>query len=1379
MSLMLRNKAILVVLLVLSRSPLHSAQHATPKCPVSQGLIAWFDALTPCPDCTIAADEAILTRWSSLGTVPMNATAPSDPSTPKLVKVGDGWLVRFDGQDDVLRVTGTGLHSQSIMLFVVAAPHSNQGDFRGMVAANAAGQRDYQSGWTVDLGAAPSGAFEQLNVEGRGFEGVQNLKQKKTEFGQLHVLEVSMNSNDSKVSLSVDGDAAGSRPFDSTMLSLDELTLGARYFTNGPGQQQVRGHFHGDVAAVLIYDRVLEEEESKLVREFLQHRFLGMNEALRTSLPAKTSSGVPLVKVPDPPLVKMLIPGFRVQELPVNLTNVNNVRYRRDGKLVALGYNGDIHLLSDRDGDGLEETIALYWKNRGAIRGPIGMVLTPEGYPHGQGVILASKGKVSMIVDRDGDDVGDEELIVASGWQEIPQNVDAVGLAMADDGTLYFGLGTANYANAFLVDDAGLAHYELNGERGTVQRISPDWTKRETVCTGIRFPIAFDFSSDGDLFCTEQEGATWLPNGNTLDELLHIRLDGQAPAANPTGKQHFGFPPRHPRHNPLVVDEPSVFDYGPQHQSTCGFFFNRAKYTASDHAANFGPHWWHGDVIVCGQSRGKLWRTKLVKTKSGYVAQTQLIACLQMLTVDACLSPAGDLIVACHSGPPDWGTGPEGVGKLFRIHMEDAKASRPVAAWWSGIDELQIAFDQPLNPEHLRGLVDRTKIEYGVHVRAGDRWENLKPPYAVVQQQDLQPRQALKVHSVGLTPDHQILTLNTQALAQAVHHSIHLTIDGQDYEIDAMPNGVTATWVAAGANIPTWQGYLPHIDLQVCKSLLSGSSHHAALWDLLTKPGMLILETVIDCHQMLRPEVQVGAKIDHQWPMEQVTLNFTASAQLKLRTSENSEDVKMNEDSVRAEGAELAIPFAAGQELVRLQMEFPTQQGVEAVLTAGYVTAEDSTLRALPIRRFFQPFLSNQSIRNAADHELAREASVELAGGNWGQGRKLFYDQRTMCSKCHAVGGQGGKIGPDLSHLVQRDYASVLRDIVQPSRAINPDYLSHAVTTVDGQVLTGVVSSDDHHLLVADASGEVKRLHNSDVESMTATGTSIMPQDLLSKLTDPQRRDLLTYLLTPAPSMPEDAPLPAPPVRTKADVAAVLQGSQPLVEPLRPLTMVLIDGVKDHGPGEHDYPAWQRSWLQLLSGADEVEATAAREFPDEQQLKNADLLIFFQKGSFSFKREVELDQFLKRGGGAVFIHWAVNGNDRVEAFAQRIGLASWGGRISYRHGPLTLDVVNRQHPIMRNVERLELYDESYWKLSGDPSQITLLATSQEEGQATPQIWIRDHNPGRVFVSIPGHYSWTFDDPLFRTVLLRGIAWAADQPVDRFNYLVTPGARIGD
>jgi type 1 glutamine amidotransferase len=47
------------------------------------------------------------------------------------------------------------------------------------------------------------------------------------------------------------------------------------------------------------------------------------------------------------------------------------------------------------------------------------------------------------------------------------------------------------------------------------------------------------------------------------------------------------------------------------------------------------------------------------------------------------------------------------------------------------------------------------------------------------------------------------------------------------------------------------------------------------------------------------------------------------------------------------------------------------------------------------------------------------------------------------------------------------------------------------------------------------------------------------------------------------------------------------------------------------------------------------------------------------------------------------------------------------------------------------------------------------------------------------VSIPGHFSWTFDDPLFRILLLRGVAWTAKEPVDRFNELVTLGARLKD
>src|SRR5262249_31774710 len=152
--------------------------------------------------------------------------------------------------------------------------------------------------------------------------------------------------------------------------------------------------------------------------------------------------------------------------------------------------------------------------------------------------------------------------------------------------------------------------------------------------------VGLAFNREHDLFATDQEGATWLPNGNPLDELLHIKPG-----------RHYGFPPRHPRHLPDVIDEPSTFDYGPQHQSTCGLCFNEPV----NGGPTFGPAQWAGDAIITGYSRGKLWRTKLYKSMSGYVAQNQLFACLNMLAVDACVSPKGDLIVACHSGAPDWG----------------------------------------------------------------------------------------------------------------------------------------------------------------------------------------------------------------------------------------------------------------------------------------------------------------------------------------------------------------------------------------------------------------------------------------------------------------------------------------------------------------------------------------------------------------------------------------------------------------------------------------------------------------------------------------------------------------------------------------------------
>ena len=262
--------------------------------------------------------------------------------------------------------------------------------------------------------------------------------------------------------------------------------------------------------------------------------------------------------------------------------------------------------------------------------------------------------------------------------------------------------------------------------------------------------------------------------------------------------------------------------------------------------------------------------------------------------------------------------------------------------------------------------------------------------------------------------------------------------------------------------------------------------------------------------------------------------------------------------------------------------------------------------------------------------------------------------------------------------------------------------------------------------------------------------------------------------------MPVYADEGAPPPRPRADVDKLLAGEDKSTDKTEdaPLKMVLVAGEKDHGKGEHDYPNWQKVWSKLLGKAPNTAIDTAQEFPSQEQIDSSDVLVFYQRGRWDDARAAAIDPFLARGGGLVYIHWAVDGQGGQDEFAKRIGLASLGGAIKYRHGPLDVDFSpGKNHPIARNFDRVKWVDESYWELFGDPSKLNLIATQEEDGKPQPLFWTMEHGRGRVFVSIPGHYMWTFDDPAFRILLMRGIAWAGHRNVDRFNDLIMLDARV--
>jgi len=1307
---------------------------ADAKLPVTAGLELWLDAArasgsTPPPH------DGRLETWFDASGKARHLRQPNKDARPTRLPAGGSAVVRFDGLDDHLRAVKQNAELAAFTVVVVAVPRQNPGGFRGVLAFNAANQRDYESGLTIDHGPNASARFTELNVEGRGFGGWKNLLTKAQPFGELQTLEV---TGDAKsVRVTANGVAAGQRPRDGKAVSLDEITVGARYLTNGPGPQEVRCFGRWDVAEVLVYDRALPADEAKQLRDYLSAK----HAALRQQLPPDGGGGsAALVLVRDPPPVQMFFPGFTVRELPVDLTNINNVLYRPDGTLVALGYNGNLWRLHDTNGDGLEDRAELIWDAKGSLRGPIGMDFLPPNSPQGSGTLVASKGRLSLVTD-DG-----KATTVAGGWPEIFPAVDTLGVAVDPrDGAVYFGRGCANYTDPYQRDKtSGKAAYKLTDETGTVLRLAPDFKTREIVATGIRFPVALRFNKLGDLFATDQEGATWAPNGNPLDELLHVQKG-----------RHYGFPSRHPKHLPNVVDEPSTFDYGPQHQSTCGFCFNEP---VKDGGPTFGPAHWAGDAIVTGESRGKLYRTKLVKTHAGYVAGTQLIAALNMLTIDCCVAPDGSLVVACHGGGPDWGSGPTGKGKLFKITYTDRDHPQPVLAWPNGPREVRVEFDRPVDPALLRDVLKGTTLTAGRHVRAGDRFESMWPGYAVVQAQKAAPRFDVPVRSAQLTPDRRTLVLATDTLPAAVHYALTLPgmgrpADGQQpkgtlrqrpaIDLDFDLTGCAATWTADG--VERWAGWLPHPDLDVAKALTAGSAPHDELWARLG-PGELTLRAKLDLTDMLRPAVQPGSAIDHEPPPEDVT--------------------------VTAGGKVAFTGRAAATAVLHQRRSTPGSSAVH------FTTNEDSRPRPLALRRFILPWADTAA--KALGRELVAVRPPELEGGSWARGRAEFFSEQAACAKCHVVHGRGGDIGPDLSNLVHRDYASVLRDIENPSFALNPDHIGSVVEMTDGRTFIGLVRTAGDKLRIGDEKGVVFEVAKADVEKLTPAPRSIMPEGL-PKLIGPARmRDLMTFLLTPPPRMPDYGPTRPPEPRTRAEVNAVLAGAPNPPAPIRPVTIVLVSGKKDHGPGEHDYPAWAKAWKELLSVAEKTTVDTADEWPSAAQLGKADVLVFYQRGSWTAERAKDMDAFLARGGGAVYIHWAVEGGPEAPAFAQRIGLASNAGRLKFRHGPLDLGFeTGARHPIGRNFDKLHLHDESYWQMTGDPKRITLLASGKEDGAAQPLFWTLEPAKGRVVVSIPGHFAWTFDDPLFRVLLLRGVAWAAREPVDRFNDLVTPGARLRD
>ena len=140
--------------------------------------------------------------------------------------------------------------------------------------------------------------------------------------------------------------------------------------------------------------------------------------------------------------------------------------------------------------------------------------------------------------------------------------------------------------------------------------------------------------------------------------------------------------------------------------------------------------------------------------------------------------------------------------------------------------------------------------------------------------------------------------------------------------------------------------------------------------------------------------------------------------------------------------------------------------------------------------------------------EQYREAV--LLKGDGGRGGVLFGK---LCASCHALGGQGNVVGPDLSALTDKSSQAMLIAILDPNAAVESKYTYYTVDTRDGRNLTGIITEETSaSVRVLQANAITETVRRVDIREMKSSKMSMMPEGLEMGLTSQDVADLIRFI---------------------------------------------------------------------------------------------------------------------------------------------------------------------------------------------------------------------------------------------------------------------------
>lgn len=168
----------------------------------------------------------------------------------------------------------------------------------------------------------------------------------------------------------------------------------------------------------------------------------------------------------------------------------------------------------------------------------------------------------------------------------------------------------------------------------------------------------------------------------------------------------------------------------------------------------------------------------------------------------------------------------------------------------------------------------------------------------------------------------------------------------------------------------------------------------------------------------------------------------------------------------------------------------------------------------------------------------------------------------------------------------------------------------------------------------------------------------------------------------------------------------------------------------------------------------------------DPSIKNLSLIVpIFTMSSIQREEVQMLTSAVEGGVGLAGYHGGMGDAFRDAVEYQFMVGGQWvahpGNIIDYR-----VDMTRPDDAVMAGIESFDYRSEQYY-MHVDPSNEVLATTTFKgdhaawiDGVVMPVVWKRRHGQGRVFYSSLGHVASEFAVPQMRTILRRGMNWAA-------------------